>query len=100
MRDLNRAAAEYEEDEIPINENNTEVRKNIVNLKTQASKCHGLRAERFPRFSSLHSRAIAKLIEVIKEFKHRKNKRQEKIESKISSSENTLLTWQPMAKEL
>lgn len=100
MRDLNRATAEDEEDEIPLNENNTEVRKNIVNLKTQASKCHGLRAERFSRFSSLHSSAIANLIAVIKELKHRKNKSQEKIESKISSSENTLLTWHPTAKEL
>ena len=72
-----------------------------MSLKTQTSKHHGLRADRFSQFSSLHSlqRAIANLIVVIKEFKRRKNKSQEEIES-ISSSKNTKLMWQPTAKEL
>lgn len=68
----------------------------------QTSKHHGLGVDRFSRFSSLHSlqRAIANLIVVIKEFKWRKNKSQEEIESKISSSENTKSILQPTAKEL
>ena len=102
LRDPNRTAAEDEEDEIPLNENDPEVRKNTVSLKTQTSKHHGLGTDRFSRFSSLHSlqRAIANLIVVIKEFKRRKNKSQEEIESKISSSKNTKLMRQPTAKEL
>lgn len=93
LRDPNRTAAEDEEDEIPLNENDPEVRKNTVSLKTQTSKHHGLGADRFSRFSSLHSlqRAIANLIVFIKEFKRRKNKSQEEFESKISSSKNSKL---------
>ena len=34
LRDPNRRAAEDEEDEIPLNENDLEVRKNTVSLKT------------------------------------------------------------------
>ena len=102
LRDPNRTAAEDEEDEIPLNENDPEVRKNTVSLKTQTSKHHGLGTDRFSRFSTLHSlqRAIANLIVVIKEFKRRKNKSQEDIESKISSRKNTKLMRQPTAKEL
>ena len=101
LRDSNRTAVQDKDDEIPRNENDPEVWKNTMSLKTQTSKHHGLRAERFSRFSSLHSlqRAIANLIVVIKEFKRRKNKSQEEIES-ISSSKNTKLMWQPTAKEL
>ena len=102
LRDPNRTAAEDQEDEIPLNENDPEVRKNTVSLKTQISKQNGLGVDRFSRFSSLHSlqRAIAHLIVVIKEFKRRRNKSQEEIESKISSSKNTKLMRQPTAKEL
>ena len=72
-----------------------------MSLKTQTSNHHGLGAYRFSRFSSLHSlqRAIVNLIVVIKEFKRRKNKSQEEIES-ISSSKNTKLMRKPTAKEL
>ena len=73
-----------------------------VSLKTQTSRHHGIGADRFTRFSSLYSlqRAIANLILVIKEFKRRKNKSQEKIDSKLSSNKNTHLLRQSTAKEL
>ena len=95
-------AAEDKEDEMPLNEDDPEVRKKNLSLKTQTSKHHVLGADRFSRFSSLHflQRAIAKLIISIKEFKLRKNKSQEEIESKISSSKNTKLMRHPTAKEL
>ena len=72
-----------------------------VSLKTQTSR-HGIGTDRFSRFSSLHSlqRAIANLILVMKEFKRRKNKSQEKIDSKLSSNKNTHLMRQSKAKEL
>ena len=88
--------------EIPLNENDPEVRKNTVSLKTQTSQHHGLGADRFSRSSNLHSlqRAIANMIVVIKEFKRRKDKSQEEIESKISNNDNTKMMRQPTAKEL
>ena len=45
-----------------------------VSLKTQTSRRHGIGADRFSRFSSLHSlqRAIANLILVMTEFKRKK----------------------------
>lgn len=55
LRDQNRTAAEDEEDEIPLNENYPEVQKKTVSLKTQTSEHHGPGADRFSRFSSLHS---------------------------------------------
>ena len=87
------AAAEDEEEEIPLNEDDPEVRKDTVSLKTQTSKRHSLGADRFSRFSSLHSlqRAIANLIIVIKEFKRRKNKNQREIASVVSSVKDTHL---------
>ena len=103
MRDANRtSAAADEEDEIPLNENEPEVRKDPKSLKTQASERHGLGTDRFSRFSSLCSlqRAIAHLIVVVKEFKWRKSKGQKKIESRPPSSKNTPLTRQPTAREL
>lgn len=61
--------------------NSTEVRKDAVSLKTKTSERHSLGADRFSRFSSLHSlqRAIANLIIVVKEFKRRRNKDRRKI---------------------
>ena len=55
--------------EIPLNVSDPEVRKEIVAFTTQSSKRCGLGAERFSRFSSLHSlqRAIANLIVSVKE---------------------------------
>ena len=91
MRDPNRTpAADDDEDEIPLNENEPEVRKDTISLKTQTSKHHGLGTNRFSRFSSPHSlqRAIANLIVVIKEFKRRKNKNEKKILSKLPNSKN------------
>ena len=79
LRDPNRtSAAADEEDGIPLNENDPEVRKDTKSLKTQATERHGLGTDRFSRFSSLRSlqRAIAHLIVVIKEFKWRKSTRQ------------------------
>ena len=103
LRDPNRtSAAADEEDEIPLNENDPEVRKDTKSLQTQASERHGLGTDRFSRFSSLHSlqRAIAHLIVVVKEFKWRKSKGQKKIELRPPSSKNTQLTRQPTAREL
>ena len=103
LRDANRTSAAADvEDEIPLNENEPEVRKDPKSLKTQASERHGLGTDRFSRFSSLCSlqRAIAHLIVVVKEFKWRKSKGQKKIESRPPSSKNTPLTQQPTAREL
>ena len=103
LRDPNRTpAAEDEDDKIPLNENDPEVRKETLSLKMQTIKHHGLGTNRFSRFSSLCSlqRAIANLIVVITEFKQRKNKNEKKILSKLPNSKNTQLTRQPTAKEL
>lgn len=63
-------STEHDEDEIPLKENDPEVRKDTISLKMQTSKRHGLETGRFSRFSNLHSlqRAIANLIVVIKEL--------------------------------
>jgi len=63
----------------PLDASDPEVPKEVVTLVTQSSKRCGLGAERFSRFSSLHSlqRAIANLIVLVKEFKRRKNGVQE-----------------------
>ena len=92
LRDPNRTpAAEDEEDEIQLNENDPEVRKDTISLKTQTSKHHDLGPNRFSRFSSLRSLqlAIANIVVVIKEFKRRKNKNEKKICSKLPNSKNT-----------
>ena len=101
LRDPN-GIAEDEEEEIPLNEDDPEVRKDAVSLKTQTSRRRSLGADRFSRFSSLHSlqRAIANLIIVVKEFKRRRNKDQRKIASVVSRVKNTRLIRQPTAKEL
>ena len=101
LRDPN-GIAEDEEEEIPLNDDDPEVRKDAVSLKTQASKRRSLRADRFSRFSSLHSlqRAVANLIIVVKEFKRRRNKNQRKIATVVSRVKNTHLIPQPTAKEL
>ena len=102
MKDPTRtSAAEDKEGEIPLNENDPEVRKDTISLKTQTSEHHGLGTNRFSRFSSLHSlqHAIANLIVAIKEFKRRKNKNEKKILSKSPNSKNSQLTRQPTAKE-
>ena len=77
LRDQNRIA-EDEEEEIPLNEDDPEVCKDAVSLKTQTSERHSLGADRFLRFSSFHSlqRAIANLIVVVKEFKRIRDKDQ------------------------
>ena len=101
MRDPD-GIAEDEEEEIPLNEDDPEVRKDAVSLKTQTSKRRSLGADRFSRFSSLHSLqcAIANLIIVVKEFKRRRNKDQRKIATVVSRVKNTHLIRQPTAKEL
>ena len=89
LRDPNRtSAAADEEDEIPLNENDPEARKDTKSIKTQASERHGLGIDRFSRFSSLRSlqHGIAHLIVVVKEFKWRKSNGQKKIESRPPSS--------------
>ena len=67
--------------------------------ETQTTKRRSLRADRFSRFSSLHSlqHAIANLIIVVKEFKQKRNKDQRKV---VSHARNTHLIRQPTAKEL
>ena len=94
--------AEEEQEKFPLNENDPDVHKETVNLKMQTDRRHGIGAERFLRFSSLYSlqRAIANLVVVIKEFKRRKTKNQEKKESKSCNAKNTLLPRQITAKEL
>lgn len=66
-------------------------RNPTVSLKTQTSERRSLGADRFSRFSSLHSlqRAIANLIVVVKEFKRRRNKDKRKIASAVSRVKNT-----------
>ena len=70
------AATNGEQEEIPISEDDPEVRKEVSTFITQTNKRHGLGANRFSRFSSLSSlqRAIANLIVLVKEFKRRKFK--------------------------
>ena len=101
LRDRN-GIAEDEEEEIPLNEDDPEVRKDVVSVKTQTSERRSLGAHRFSRFSSLHSlqRAIANLIIVVKEFKRRRNKDRRKIVSVVSRAKNTHFIRQPTAKEL
>ena len=101
LRDRN-GIVEDEEEEIPLNEDDPEVRKDIVSVKTQTSEHRSLGADRFSRFSSLHSLqcAIANLIVVIKEFKRRRNRDQRKMASAVSRVKNTRLTRQPTTMEL
>ena len=70
------AAKEGEQEEIPINEDDPKVRKEVSTYSTQTNTRHGLGADRFSRFSSLSSlqRAIAKLIVLVKEFKRRNSR--------------------------
>ncbi len=66
-----------EQEEIPLDVNDPEVRKEISTCATRTRKHLGLGTERFTRFSSLPSlqRAIANLITVAKEFRCRKEQR-------------------------
>jgi len=95
------STAEEEQEKFARNENDPEVRKETINLKTQTDRRHGLGAERFLRFSTLYSlqSAIENLVVDVKEFKLRKTKNQEKKESKSSSAYKTLLPRRPTAKE-
>ena len=70
--------------------------------ENETSERRSLGADRFSRFSSLHSlqRAIANLIIVVKEFKRRRNKDRRKIVSVVSRAKNTHFIRQPTAKEL
>ncbi|XP_078380254.1 uncharacterized protein LOC144663213 [Oculina patagonica] len=66
-----------EQEEIPLDVNDPEVRKEISTCATRTRKHQGLGTERFTRFSSLASlqRAIAYLIAVAKGFRCRKEQR-------------------------
>ena len=97
-----RAVKPDEQEEILLNEDDPEVRKEVLIFTSQINKCHGLGAERFSRFSSLSSlpRAIASLIVLIKEFKRRKTKRLEGKEQEPKTTKNKVQSRSPTAKEL
>ena len=83
-------ATNEEQEEIPMNEDDPEVRKDVSTLSTHTNKRHGLGAERFSRFSSLSSlqHAIANLIVLVKESKRRKVKTHELRERKPVTTKN------------
>jgi len=68
-----------EQEEIPLDAHDPEVRREILICATLAKKHYGLGTKRFTRFSSLASlqHAITNLIVVAKEFRRRKE--QEKL---------------------
>ena len=90
------------QEKIPLNEGDPEVRKEVITFATQSAKGCGLGAERFSRFSSLHSlqRAIANLIVFVKEFKRRKNGVQESKGPRPWSTNNATRLRNPTAREL
>ena len=85
-----------EQEEIPLDAHDPEVRKEILSCATLTKKYHGLGTERFTRFSSLVSlqRAIANLIVVAKEFRRRKE------QGKLQSSATESRLRNPTVKEL
>ena len=93
-------AKKEEQEKIPIYEDDTEVRKEVLMLNTQTNKRRGLGDERFSRFSSLSllRRAIANLIVLVKEFKQSKIK--ERKEQKPLTTKNELRLRNPIAIEL
>ena len=95
-------ATNGEQEEIPMNEDDPEVRKDVSTLSKHTSKRHGLGAERFSRFSSLSSlqRTIANLIVLVKEFKRRKVKTHDLRERKPVTTKNEVQLRDPTLKEL
>ena len=79
-----------EEEEIPLDVHDPEVRKEVLAHTTNIGERRGLGTERFSRFSSLASlqRAIANLIVMVKEFLHRKSKPQDRKERMTASVNN------------
>ena len=73
-----------------------EVRKEVLACAMLTKEHHGLGTKRFTRFSSLASlqRAIANLIVLVKEFRHRKAQR------RLRSSPMKSRLWNPTVKEL
>ena len=96
----NPSTPQRQQEEIQLDDNDPEVRKEITACATHVQKRTGLRAERFSRFSSLTSlqRAIASLIVAVKEFKRRKGKPKGKKEQREKQTRNMLRS--PTAKEL
>ena len=88
--------------EIPLQASDPEVRKEVVAFTTRSSQHRGLGAERFSRFSSLHSlqRAIANLIVLVKEFKRRQNGVRESKGRGSGSANNASRLRNPTAREL
>lgn len=83
-------------------ESDPEVRKEVLTSVTQSSKRCGLGAERFSRFSRLHSlqRAIANLIVIVKVFKRRKASPQESKREKAIITKNRKQLRNSTAKKL
>ena len=94
------AAKDGEQEEIPINEDDPEVRKEVSIYSTQTNKRHGLGADRFSRFSSLSSlqRTIANLIVLVKELKRRRFETQETRERKPVTTKTELRLRNPTLK--
>ncbi|PFX19006.1 hypothetical protein AWC38_SpisGene16590 [Stylophora pistillata] len=68
-------AVQPQRENIQLAEDDPEVRREVIAHASCIYKCRGLGAERFSRFSNLHSlkRAIARLIVKVKEFRRQKN---------------------------
>ena len=68
-------AVQPQRENIQPAEDDPEVRREVIAHASCIYKCRGLGAERFSRFSNLHSlkRAIARLIVKVKEFRRQKN---------------------------
>ncbi|XP_022790232.1 uncharacterized protein LOC111329735 [Stylophora pistillata] len=66
-------------EDIQLAEDDPEVQREVVAHASCIYKCRGLGAERFSRFSNLHSlkRAIARLIVKVKEFRRQKNEQRQ-----------------------
>ena len=79
-----------EEEEIPLDVHDPEVRKEVLAHTTNIGEHRGLGTERFSRFSSLASlqRAIANLIVMVKGFLHRRSKPQDRKELMTASVNN------------
>ena len=84
------------QEEISLDAHDPEVRKEVLACAMLTKEHHGLGTKRFTRFSSLASlqRAIANLIVVVKEFRHRKAQR------RLRSSPMKSRLWNPTVKEL
>ncbi|KAK3750007.1 hypothetical protein QZH41_008650 [Actinostola sp. cb2023] len=98
----NPTLSQCEQEDIPLDEQDPEVRKDVSTCATRIQKPQTLGAERFSRFSSLTSlqHAIANLIVMAKEFKRRSSKISEKKPEQRSPMTTKNRLRAPTAKEL